>query len=161
MDSGELQLDTEEAAERRFWGRALRVSLTGLIPLATAGLLWAFTAGFAWERYLSLSLIGVLAGIAVAVATLGSRRMRAITGLVVGGVVLPIIATHLAGVAARDPAEFTAMAAGLIPFLVSASGALAAVLLVVALWPRREPTATSPVPPIASTGAASGEGAAS
>ena len=128
--ASDVLLDPEEAAEQRFWRRVRRIMLVLLILAAAAGILWALTAVLGAERSPALVLLGLLAGSAVAVPALASRRMRAIAGLVIGGIVLPLLAAHLGDLAAMDPAAFRTAAGGLLQFLIAASVALFAALVI-------------------------------
>jgi len=153
---GDAEQELEEARERYFWGRVVFLLWATLIFAGALAILWILTVVLAWQPYLLLGILGLMAGIAILAAVSGSRRGRAMTGLVLGGLILPLLAAHLSGVAARSPEAFSADSAALTPFVACATVGFLAALAMSALWrgrPVRPSTevraAAEPVPPAA------------
>lgn len=139
MSSTGLGPDTEEARERRFWRCVWQVSWSVLLVLGVLTVLVSAAFLLDWGRYLVLALLGLLAGVAIAVAMLGSARGRQVTGLVLGAFVLPLLAMLLGAVAVRSEAEFVTWGSTLLPFLAWAAGAVAVVPALAWIWrPRPE-----------------------
>jgi hypothetical protein len=153
----DAERELEEARERQYWGRVVRGVSASLVLLGAVALLWILTALLDWQRHLLLSFIGLLSGVAVATAFGGSARERAITGLVIGGVTLPVLAAYLAGTAARSPDTFGTSSAGLFAFFVHGTVACAGVLWIAALRRRARSGGPPPTEPRGDLGA--GEGA--
>jgi hypothetical protein len=130
-----VQEGIEEARERRFWDFVLRGIGTSLIALAVVGALASLTWALGWRKYLLLCLVGLAAGTSIAVAAL-SARGRELVGLALGAITLPLLAVHLAGVAARSEAAFGAYSDGLLPFLGWAAGPVLAAPCVSRIWRR-------------------------
>jgi hypothetical protein len=135
MDN-DLAPDDEEIREQRSWSFALRLLWSALIVCLVLGALAGITLGFGWQRYLLLCLVGLLAGAALALATLGSARGREVTGLVLGAVTLPLLAIYLGGIAVTDPGSYAAYSNSLAPFLLYATGAILGCLWISRLWSR-------------------------
>ncbi len=129
-----MQEEPEEARERHFWGLVLRVTGTSLLVLLVLALLAALTWALGWRRYLLLCLVGLATGTSIAVAASGSARGRELVGLVLGAITLPLLAVHLAGVAATSEEAFGAYSDGLLPFLANAVGPLLAAPWISRIW---------------------------
>jgi hypothetical protein len=129
-----VQEDLEEAREQHFWGIVLRALWSSLIFLLVAGALASLTVLLGWRTHLLLCAVGLMAGLAIAVAASGSARGRELTAMTLGAVTLPLLATVLAGVAASDGAAFDAVSASLFPFLAHATGAAAGGCWVARIW---------------------------
>lgn len=127
----------DEPRERYFWGTALWVLWIALIVLLVAGALTTLTLLLGWGQYVLLALVGLLAGLAVLVAMLGSARNRELTSLILSTVTLPALAVYLGSVAARDAAAFTTYSAILLPFLVHATGVILGGVWISRVWQRR------------------------
>lgn len=140
-----MREESEEARERRFWGIVLRGIGTSLIILLVAGLLASLTWALEWRKYLLLCLVGFAAGISIAVAAL-STHGRELVGVVLGAVTFPLLAVHLAGLAATDEATFGAYSDGLLPFFTHAAGPVVAAPWIFRIW-RRRPEQPEPAPP--------------
>jgi hypothetical protein len=125
---------TEDAREREFWATILRLLWTSLVLLVVVAVLLLLTMLLGWLPYLLLSLLGVLAGTAIAVAVLGSARGRVLTGLVLGAVTLPLLAAWFGGVAVSNPGAFSAYSASFYPFLAHAAGAVLAGWWIWRIW---------------------------
>jgi hypothetical protein len=141
--NSDAEQELEDARERYFWSRLTRALWALLIVLTLVGGLWTLTVLLAWERYFLLSFLGLLAGLSIAVALGGSSRDRALAGLVVGGVTLPLLAAYLGSTAAESPEAFSANTASLFPFLVHGAVALVGALWISNLW-RKRPTRPPP-----------------
>jgi len=131
---GDAEQELEEARERYLWGRMVLLLWATLILSGALAILWILTVILDWQPYLLLGLLGLLAGIAILAAVWGSRRGRTLTGLVLGGLILPLLAAHLSGVAARSPETFSANSAALMSFVVYATVAFLTALSLSALW---------------------------
>jgi len=138
---GDAEQELEEARERLLWGRVALALWTSLIILADVALLWILIAVLGWQPYLVLCILGALAGVAIAAALAGSRGSSATAGLVIGGVVLPLCAAYLSGLAARSPEALSAGSAALLPFIACATVSFLGAWCISALWRRR------PAPP--------------
>jgi hypothetical protein len=115
----------------------LRVLWISLIVLLGLGVLSSLTLLLGWQQYVALSLAGLLAGLAVLVALVGSARSRELTSLILGAVTLPVLAAHLGGVAARSAPAFTAYSASLLPFLAHATVVILGGAWMRQVWQRR------------------------
>jgi hypothetical protein len=149
--SNDLVPDDEEVKEQRSWSLVLRLFWSALIACLVLGALAGITLAFGWQRYLLLCLVGLLAGAALALATLGSARGREVTGLVLGAVTLPLLAIYLGGIAVTDPGSYAAYSDSLAPFLLHATGATLGCLWISRLW-SREPTRKDDAAPAAREG---------
>jgi hypothetical protein len=142
--------EIEEATEPRSRGPVFRLLSSALIALLVLGVLGGLTAVFGWQRQPLFSFLGLLAGAAIAIATLGSARRRELTGLVLGAITLPMIAVYLGGVAATDPDIYAVYSNSLAPFLLHATGAALGCLWISRRWRRARRPAdsadTSPAP---------------
>lgn len=127
--------ELEEARERYLWAMVLRGTWTSLTVLLVLGMLSSLTVLLGWGRHLLLCLLGLIAGASVSVAV-RSARSRGLTTLVLGAVTLPLLAAHLASVAAQSEAAFDAQSASLFPFLVHSTGAALGGLLIARIWSR-------------------------
>jgi hypothetical protein len=137
----DFESDDEEVREQRSWSLVLRLVWSALIGCLVLGVLAGITLAFGWQRFLLLCLMGLLAGAALALATLGSARGREVTGLVLGAVTLPLLATYVGGIAVTDPGSYAAYSDSLAPFLLHATGATLGCLWISRLWsrePRRD-----------------------
>jgi len=139
------ETETETEAARRFWRRALQLLWTSLIVLAGVGVLLPAALRLEWGRYVVPCLLGGLAGLAIAVALLGSALSRHLTGIVLGAFTLPLLAAHLGTVAIRSELEFGAYSASLLPFITWAAVAALGVLGIARIW-RAGPDAPTPPP---------------
>jgi hypothetical protein len=135
--------DAEEATEERSGGHGPRLLWSVLAALLVLGVLAGLTLAFGWQRHFVLCMLGLLAGAAIAVATLGSARRRELTGFILGTMVLPAIAIYLSGMAATDPDSYTAFSNSLAPFLLYATGAALGCLWISRLWRRARRPADS------------------
>lgn len=151
----DLLREDEEARERHFWGLVLRLFWIFLIALLLIGASAGFTLAFGWQRFILLSSLGTLAGLALALAGRGSARGRQLTGLVLGAGTLPLIALYLAGIALTDPDRYRSSTESLAPFLAHAVGAALGCLWMVHIWTRRP---SSPPPAVPSPPAPEGGG---
>ena len=146
--ASEASQEREDLSERYFWGVVVRVLWTSLILLLVFGVLAALTALLGWLPYLLLGFVGLLAGIALAVAVLGSARSRELTGLILGAVTLPVLAGYLGRIAVESEAAFGAYSAKLMPFLAHATGAVLGGLWIARVWANRparpEPAGETP-----------------
>jgi hypothetical protein len=140
-----VQQEVEEARERHFWGLVLRATGTSLIVLVVVGVLASLTWALDWGKYLLLCLVGLAAGISIAVAALASPRGRVLVGVVLGAITLPLLAVHLAWVAATSEAAFGAYSDGLLPFFAHAAGPVLAAPWIARIW-RARPERPEPVP---------------
>lgn len=136
--------EREAADERRFWRRFRQVLWTSLIGLGVLGLLVTASLLLGWGRYVVLAVLGLLAGLALALALMGSPQSRHLTGLLLGGVTLPVLAAHLGAVAIRSEAEFLAYGDRLLPFLAWAAAAALGVPWVARIWRARPEDAAAP-----------------
>lgn len=127
----------EEARERHFWEVVLRTIWTALVVLLVLGVLSWLAVLLGWWKYLLLCVVGLLAGISVSVAAVGSARSRELMTLVLGAITFPIVAIHLAGVAAGSQAAFGAYSASLLPFFAHATAAVLGGLWISRVWQRR------------------------
>jgi hypothetical protein len=121
--------ESDDERERVFWKKVIRVTWTAVVVLLALGGLSVLTWLLGWQRYLLLCLVGLLAGLAILTAMLGSARARELTSLVLGAVTLPLLAAYLGGVAARGEVPFTAHSATLLPFFTHAT-----VVILVGWW---------------------------
>jgi hypothetical protein len=137
--NSDAEQELEDARERAFWRRIIQGLVSLLIVGALVAVLWTLTVVFEWQRYFLLTLLGLLAGLSIAVALGGSRRERSLTGLVVGGITLPSLAAYLGATAGRDPDRLSANSASFLPFLAGASVALLGAVWITNLW-RPKPT---------------------
>jgi hypothetical protein len=126
--------ELEEAGERYFWGILLRGLWTALIFLLVLGILASLTVFLGWWQYLVMCVVGLLTGVAIVVAVLGSAGNRERVGLILGTITLPLLAAYLGGVAGRSRAEFGEYSASLFPFLAHAAGALLGGLWIGRVW---------------------------
>jgi hypothetical protein len=135
------ELELEEARERHFWGRFLRVLWTALILLLVLAVLSSLTLLLGWLQYLLLCVVGLLTGISLVVAVRGSALNRGLVGLILGAITLPLLAAYLSSVAGTGQVAFSAYSASFFPFLVHATGAMLAGLWIVRVWrsPPRPP----------------------
>ncbi|HUM12741.1 MAG TPA: hypothetical protein VLT82_17465 [Myxococcaceae bacterium] len=140
-----MQEETEEARERHFWGVVLKSTVTSLIILVVVGVLAWLTWALDWRKYLLLCFVGLAAGSSIAVAAL-SAHGRELVGLVLGAITLPLMAVHLAGVAATNEAAFGAYRDGLLPFFTHAAGPILAAPWISRIW-RRRPERPEPALP--------------
>lgn len=143
--------ESEEARERRFWGVVLRSIGTSTIILLVAGVLASLTWALDWRKYLLLCVVGLAAGGSIVVAAL-SAHGRELVGLVLGAITLPLLAAHLAGVAATNEAAFGAYSDGLLPFFTHAAGPVLAAPWIYRIW-RRRPEPPESAPPAEEEGA--------
>jgi hypothetical protein len=132
-----MQEELGAARERYFWAIVLGAIWSSLIAAGLVGGLAALIALLDWSRHLLMCLVGLLAGVAVAVATSGSARTRELTGLVLGAVTLPLLAAHLAGAAAESDGALAAQAPGLFAFFAHAVAGVAGGVSIAAVWRRR------------------------
>jgi len=130
----DFESDNGEAGKQRSSGVSLRLLWSTLIASVVLGALAALTLVFGWQRYVLLCLMGLLAGAALALATLGSARGRELTGLVLGAVTLPLLAIYLGGIAVTDPGSYAAYSDSLAPFLLHATGATLGCVWISRLW---------------------------
>lgn len=138
-------IESEAEAERRFQRRALRLVWTSVIVLGVVGVLLPAALLLEWGRYVVPCFLGGLAGLAIAVALLGSPQSRHLTGIVLGAFTLPLLAAHLGTVAIRSELEFGAYSASLLPFLAWGAAAALGVLGIARVW-RAGPDAPTPPP---------------
>jgi len=128
--------ENEDAREQRFWGAVIRSTETALIILLVVGVLASLTWALGWRKYLLLCFVGFGAGIAIGVSML-SKRGRELVGPVLGGITLPLIGVHLAGVAATNETAFARCTDGLVPFIAHAAGPVLAMPSISWIWRRR------------------------
>lgn len=145
-----MREELEEQRERYYSGVFLRVLWTSVVVSLVLGVLWGVAVALDWRRYVLLSAVGLLAGISVSVAAAGSARGRELTALVLGAVTFPLLAAHVAGIAAGSGTALDAYGAALAPFLAHASGAVAGGSLISRIWrglPARPPAEAEEEPP--------------
>jgi len=135
--------ELEEAGEKFFWGMLLRGLWTALIFLLVLGVLASLTVFLGWRQYLVMCVLGLLTGIAIMVAVLGSALNRERVTLILGTITLPLLAAYLGGIAGRSEAEFSGYSASFFPFLAYAVGALLGGLWIGRVW-RRMPQRPQP-----------------
>jgi hypothetical protein len=133
-DGDPVREGLDEQRDRYHSGVMQRALWTSLVTVVLLGALSGLVYALAWSRYLVLCAVGLMAGIAVAVAVTGSARGREQAALVLGAVTLPILAALVAGVAALRGVALDAYGEALVPFLVHASGALLGGILVARVW---------------------------
>jgi hypothetical protein len=142
--------EIEEPTEPRSRGPVSRLLRSALIALLVLGVLGSLTVVFGWHRQPLFSFLGLLAGAAIAIATLGSPRRRELTALVLGAITLPVIAIYVGRVAATAPDAYAAYSNSLAPFLLHATGAALGCLWISRWWRRSGRPAdsadTSPAP---------------
>jgi hypothetical protein len=136
--NSDVEQELEEARARYVWGTVASALWTSLVVVGALAVLFALTVLLGWQRQLLPNFLGLLAGASLAVAMAGSSGHRAVTGLVVGGVTLPLVAAYLAG---QSPEGLRASSAILSPFLAHGTIALVGALSISTLWRRR------PMPP--------------
>ena len=124
----------DDASDRRYWRNTLRFVWTLLTILGIASVVVTLTATLRWTPYLVLAALGILAGLSVLLALLGSTRSRQVTGFGLGVVALPMLAVWLSTLAATSPENFTAYSAGIAPFLAYATGAVVGGIVIERLW---------------------------
>lgn len=124
----------DDLREEQFWKTILRLTWTCLVVVLAGAILSSLTILFGWIPYLLLSLLGVLAGIAIAVAVAGSPRGRVLAGLLLGGVTFPLLAAYLGGLAVSNPGAFSAYSTSFFPFLANAAGTMLAALWIGRIW---------------------------
>jgi hypothetical protein len=124
----------DDIREEQFWKTVTRLTWTFVVVGLTVAVLSSLTLLFGWLPYLLLSLLGVLAGIAIAVAVAGSPRGRVLTGLVLGGVTFPLLAAYFGGLAVSNFGAFSAYSTSFFPFLANAAGTLLAALWIGRIW---------------------------
>ena len=124
----------DDIREEQFWRTAVRLTSTFAVLGLTVAVLSSLTLLFGWLPYLLLSLLGVLAGIAIVVAVAGSPRGRMLTGLVLGGVTFPLLAAYFGGLAVSNSGAFSAYSTSFFPFLANAAGTLLAGLWIGRIW---------------------------
>jgi hypothetical protein len=129
--------DLEDERERYILGIFLKVIWSSLIILFVFGALSLLTVFLEWWKYLLFCLLGLLAGISISVAILGSSRNRDLITLILGAVILPIMAAYLGTVAVRNQAAFSTYSAILFPFFAYATGAILSGLLIAKIWQKR------------------------
>jgi hypothetical protein len=139
--------EPEDAAERHFWGLILRVVWTALILMLVLGVLASLTTLLGWKPYLLLCFVGLLAGLSLVVAVLGSARSRELTSLVLGAVTLPALAAYLGVTAADNEAAFRVYGARLGPFLAYAIGAVLGGVWISRIWAGRPARPGTGAPP--------------
>jgi len=125
---------TEEAREQQFWATMLRLLWTSLVLLLVVGVLLLLTMLLGWLPYLLLSVLGLLAGVAITVAVLGSARGRLLISLVLGAVTFPLLAAYFGGLAASNPGGLSAYSASFFPFLAHAAGTIVAGAWIWRIW---------------------------
>lgn len=141
MDRDALQSD-DDVKERQYWRFTLRVVWTVLIILVVAGILTLLTATLRWAHLL-LAALGILAGLSLLLALLGSARSRQVTGFGLGVIALPTLAIWLSSLVATSPESYAAWSAGIGPFLAHAAGAVFGGLLIERVWRVSEQRADS------------------
>ncbi len=133
MEPDTLQSE-DDASDRRYWRKTLRVVWTLLTILGIAGVLVMLTALLGWAPYLLLAALGTLAGLSLLLTLLGSARSRQVTGFGLGVIALPMLAIWLSTLAATSPENFTAYSAGIAPFLAYAAGTVFGGIALERVW---------------------------
>jgi hypothetical protein len=141
--SNVAEWELEEARERNLWIQVRQVIWTILIVLGTVVFLCAMSALPGWRGFIVLGLLGVLAGLCIALAVGHAGPHRPLAGLVFGGITLPLLAAYLGTSAARDPNEFRFTSTGLMAFFAYGAAAFFAVLWITTIW-RRTPNRGGP-----------------
>jgi len=131
----------DDTSEQRAWAILLRATWTTVILLAAAGTLAVLSHAFGWNPSLLLSVLGLLAGLALLAAFLGAERGRQLAGVVLGAVTLPLLAVWLSGLAAGSPDRFTAYGAAFATFLGHAVAVVTGGVLIARVWRVRPPAA--------------------
>lgn len=132
-----MEEDAEEARDRYILNVSLKILWTSLTLLAASGVLVFLTISFGWFEFVLLCLLGLLAGIAIAIGVLTSLQNRVWITFVFGALTLPSLAVYLAAVSVKNQAAFNIYSAVLIPFVAYTVGAIISGLVIAAIWAKR------------------------